>query len=156
MARVPGHPNINLRLLDYQAGDGDCWRVRTWRPDGYAQVGRRGETLAHRIAWAVANEQPVPPGHDVHHRCETRNCVNPAHLELLTRAEHSALHHPPTDTARPPGGECRHGHPWNQTAHLTTQGRWICLICQRHAGRRHDAKRRPKNQTSPRSRRTEG
>lgn len=34
----------------------------------------------------------IPAGMDLHHRCETPACVNPDHLEPMTRGEHSKRH----------------------------------------------------------------
>jgi hypothetical protein len=34
----------------------------------------------------------IPRGHHIHHTCRVCSCVNPAHLELLTLAEHNQLH----------------------------------------------------------------
>lgn len=55
---------------------------------GYGQFARRhGEGIdAHRFSYELANG-PIPAGHDVHHTCHVRHCVNPAHLEAVTRAE---------------------------------------------------------------------
>lgn len=41
---------------------------------------------AHRIAYELANG-PIPPGLDIDHLCMVRGCVNPAHLEPVTRSE---------------------------------------------------------------------
>ncbi len=42
--------------------------------------------LAHR--WAYAHEVgPIPEGLDLDHLCRVKRCVNPAHLEAVTRAE---------------------------------------------------------------------
>jgi hypothetical protein len=44
---------------------------------------RRAE---HRRVWEEANG-PIPDGHDIHHICGERRCINPDHLEAITRSE---------------------------------------------------------------------
>jgi len=34
----------------------------------------------------------IPPGHDVHHTCRSRACINPRHLKAKERREHFRLH----------------------------------------------------------------
>jgi HNH endonuclease len=40
---------------------------------------------AHRYLWKVLLERSLPKGHVIHHKCENKFCVHPAHLELLSR-----------------------------------------------------------------------
>lgn len=48
--------------------------------------GTRRRLYAHRLAyeWLVG---PIPDGLEVDHKCRVRACVNPAHLEPVTRHE---------------------------------------------------------------------
>jgi DNA-binding transcriptional ArsR family regulator len=50
---------------------------------------------AHRVVW-IAEHGPVPAGHDLHHDCGVRPCVNVAHIRVLTEAEHQKIHAPET------------------------------------------------------------
>ena len=49
--------------------------------------------LAHRIAWELAEGQPVPDDYDVDHvyesGCRHRHCVKRSHLEVVTIAENN-------------------------------------------------------------------
>ena len=54
-------------------------------PSGYGQIGRN--RYAHRVAYEDQHG-PIPPGHEIHHTCGMRHCVNPDHLKLVTRSEH--------------------------------------------------------------------
>lgn len=50
------------------------------------ESGRDGLVEAHRVAWELYRG-PIPEGLVVRHKCSTRRCVNPEHLELGTHAE---------------------------------------------------------------------
>jgi hypothetical protein len=43
-------------------------------------------TCAHRVAYEFACG-PIPAGKEIDHLCRVRTCVNPAHLEAVTRSE---------------------------------------------------------------------
>jgi len=45
----------------------------------------------HRQAYESAYG-PIPAGFVIHHRCETKRCVRPDHLEAMSRADHARLH----------------------------------------------------------------
>lgn len=79
---------------------GPCW---PWtgtvnRTTGFGNFyPKHGETVgAHRYSYELANG-PVPEGLDVHQRCGRRDCVRPAHLQALTRAQVLSLRVKPED-----------------------------------------------------------
>ncbi len=66
-------------------------RCHIWQlgiePNGYGKVGGGAKTKwAHRAAYEAVHGS-VPPGLDLDHLCRVRACVNPAHLEPVTRTE---------------------------------------------------------------------
>lgn len=46
---------------------------------------------AHRVVW-ISERGSVPAGHDLHHNCGIRCCVNVVHMRVLTEAEHRKVH----------------------------------------------------------------
>lgn len=94
----PGHaPFRPLKAVRFVVEDRGfstpCW---VWAlgvdKHGYGKTTRRGVRLkAHRVAYEEAFGS-VPEGHDVHHECEEKLCVNPAHLRALTPEAHGQLH----------------------------------------------------------------
>jgi hypothetical protein len=54
------------------------------RGGGYPRMNLDGATVAvHKAMW-VNQHGIIPPKKQLDHRCHTRGCVNPGHLELVT------------------------------------------------------------------------
>jgi hypothetical protein len=81
-----------------------CWMwVGYTDAHGYG-VFRGGR--AHRVSYELANG-PLATGTLLHHTCENKSCVNPAHLEPVTPAQHTEKHVRIYNTV-----ECPRGHPY--------------------------------------------
>jgi len=68
--------------------NGTCieWTGATAK-NGYGRVYRNGHwTGAHRHAYEL-KVGPIPEGLDLDHLCSNRACINPGHLEPVTRQE---------------------------------------------------------------------
>ena len=85
---------------------------------------------AHRLSF-LAFKGTIPPGHDIDHLCRVTVCVNPDHLEAVTRRENllrgvgiSAQHAAKT--------ACPQGHPYDG---FRNGGR-RCSICDRATEKR--------------------
>lgn len=40
---------------------------------------------AHRVSWALHSGKDIPDGYYVFHRCRNKGCVNPTHLQCVSR-----------------------------------------------------------------------
>src|SRR5437763_12827689 len=67
---------------------GGCWRwQRALNEGGYGLVGYGGKVArAHRVAYELF-VGPIPLELELDHLCRVRRCVNPSHLEPVTRRE---------------------------------------------------------------------
>jgi len=68
-------------------GPGGCWLWTAARyPGGYGQFRANGKGgAAHRFAYELL-VGPIPEGLEVDHVCHVRHCVNPGHLQAVTRS----------------------------------------------------------------------
>lgn len=110
-----------------------CWMWSGYRQQhGYGVVsnGRSKKTVAHR---AVYEEMvgPIPEGMELDHLCRQRGCVNPAHLEPVTRQE-NVLRGTSFAARNATKTECPKGHPYDETNTLIdTAGSRRCRACRR-------------------------
>jgi DNA-binding CsgD family transcriptional regulator len=83
----PVHPRLGTRCWLWLGGTtsgGDYGAIEDTR----AELGRKYESMqVHRVAWALANKQPLSPDFIVRHRCDVSMCCNPEHLEPGTHAD---------------------------------------------------------------------
>jgi hypothetical protein len=124
-----------LANVDHRA-DG-CWLWTGFiNPTGYGTltVGSRVDgsyrpgMLAHRASYE-ALVGPVPDGQEIDHLCGNKACVNPAHLDPVTRSEHTKR-----ESKRLTA--CRRGHPRTpENVYVDAQGRHHCLVCKRDRAR---------------------
>jgi hypothetical protein len=85
---VPKRPILG-RLLALSKREDDCVRwAGAHNPGGYGTLGSR---LAHRAVAQAAGIALPPEGYDFHHKCRTHDCVNLAHIQILSRENHGLL-----------------------------------------------------------------
>jgi HNH endonuclease len=126
----------------------DCWEWTGYRmKNGYGTIGVShggGTKLTHRVVYE-ALVGPVPEGTELDHLCRNRACVNPNHLEAVTRHINIVRGQGPAATKERAArrAHCRHGHPWDDSnTHISPQGRRVCRACKREAAKRQRARRR--------------
>lgn len=115
----------------YEVAASGCWE---WmgRLDrrGYGVLGTG--RFAHRLAYETFNG-PIQDGLTVDHICFNRRCLNPDHLQLLTRSENARRQRSALKT------ECVNGHPFDgvNTYFRTKGGRRACRACNRDSVRQY-------------------
>lgn len=138
--------NAGARLEAIRGQPGECW---PWpvvsKKLGYGTAywnGRLG--YAHRFAYEVL-VGPIPEGATLDHLCRNKACVNPSHLEPVSRGE-NVLRGVGFAAVNKAKACCPEGHPLagrNLIRH-GPGGRWRrCRTCARRKEReRHARKRR--------------
>jgi len=112
-----------------------CWLwMRQINRYGYATYRKSKKTLfVHRLTYTLV-KGPIPSGLQIDHLCRVRHCVNPAHLEAVTKAE-NILRSPISFVAiNARRTHCQRGHLFDEANTLTgkrSDGRTqrICRKC---------------------------
>jgi hypothetical protein len=113
---------------------GPCWlwcaEINHRNGYGRYRISTSRSQLAHRFAYELL-VGPIPDGLDLDHLCRVRACVNPAHLEPVTRREN--LLRGNTIPARfAERTHCNDGHPLSgENLRITSSGHRACATCQR-------------------------
>lgn len=104
--------------------------------DGYGSFHfRRRRRRAHRVAYFHAFGA-IPDGCVVHHACQNRNCVNPAHLRLATVKDNNLRESNSVAGINRRKTHCPKGHTYDRKY----GGQRYCSTCEAEKGRRLRAK----------------
>lgn len=110
-----------------------CWIwLGSLGSGGYGLVGfkkRNTSQVAHRFVYESI-KGPIPEGLELDHKCRVRSCVNPDHMEPVTRLEN--IRRGLKGVLRT---HCIHGHPYGVPGNLVPSklkaGIRQCGACQR-------------------------
>lgn len=121
--------DLVARIMDNieRVPESGCWLwMRSVNWGGYGSMGVNGRSCkAHRVSYELL-VGPIPEGLTLDHLCGVRCCVNPAHLEPVTRGENTLRGNAPS-AQKARMKTCVRGHELT----LTNSGQRRCLICKR-------------------------
>ena len=109
--------------------EADCW---LWEGDlnsgGYGLLHRSVKPrLAHRAVYEML-VGPIPEGLQLDHLCSNKRCVNPSHLEPVTRTVNVRR----AFAIRQSAVQCPKGHPYSgDNLYVNPRGYKVCRKCQK-------------------------
>lgn len=123
-------------------GPDECW---PWMGlilnTGYGQIGWRGKGVsAHRLAYELLIG-PIPEGLTIDHLCRVRACVNPAHMETVTRGENTLRSPIGISAVNARKTHCMRGHAFDEHNTKVRRTGRACRACLRLLDARYRARR---------------
>lgn len=133
------------RLLSKFEKTPGCWvwngTTSHW---GYGLFKVKGHTRNAHVVSYEHHIGPVPDGLVLDHLCRNRLCVNPSHLEPVTRAENT-MRGEGLGAKNATKTHCMRGHEFTiGNTQVTRQGWRQCRICRRASARQSQARHRAK------------
>ena len=131
--RIPAFVRFwNHVLLQPESG---CWLwigTRTW--NGYGRMSYRNRGFAaHRFVKIIQTGKPIPDNMEIDHLCRNRWCVNPEHLDIVTKRENMRRSPLVLASLNEAKTHCPKGHPYSKTNtrwRMYKNGRQrVCRIC---------------------------
>ena len=128
------------RLLRRVRVTDSCWNwIGNIDRGGYGHIETKEGRglLVHRVMYE-SSIGPIPDGKEMDHLCRNRRCVNPDHLEPVTRKENvnrgvASIVNRARSAART---HCRNGHPYDEAnTYIARRGSRDCRACQRERRR---------------------
>ncbi len=124
-------------LKKYTVDKNGCWNWAGYTTEsGYGRFRRKKKNiLSHRYFYKFFVGE-IPEGLDIDHLCFNRRCINPKHLEAVTRSENNRRAWARKIKNTP---NCPHGHPYSgKNLYIgfdkkRNQKRRVCKICVKNS-----------------------
>lgn len=131
-----------LNKIKYEPLEG-CWEWTGAIHLGYGRIKINGvNLLAHRISYEYW-KGTIPNNLEIDHLCRNRYCVNPLHLEVVTRQENTIRGISPERNLLKT--HCPYGHPYNDENTRKRRGGRECKECGRQRVRERRRKEKYKH-----------
>lgn len=122
MAKPNPMERAEMLWRKFRRTESGCWEWTAKRTaDGY---GKASGISAHRAVYQLLVEE-VPPGMVLDHLCRNRACVNPSHLEVVTKAENNRR----ATAVRKLATHCKRGHEFTPDNTISKGGARACRTC---------------------------
>lgn len=131
-AGMPTTAKLRETLKRIQFPEG-CWIwIGSKNAKGYGTTGSWGNgegTLAHRRVFEMFSGSKIREGATLDHLCHNKECVNPSHLEVVSRAENTRRHYALQMA-------CKNGHAFTpENTYYRQRGGRDCRACNRERQR---------------------
>lgn len=126
------HTRVDRWLTKKVVANGDCWEWTGAKTrNGYGQASLGGvRAMAHRMIYEYF-VGPVPSELDLDHLCRVRACVNPWHLEPVSRSE-NLYRSDRVGKYNLLKTHCPKGHGYTPgNTRITGKGGRVCRACER-------------------------
>jgi len=130
MKRGPKAIPLAVRVWKRITKTDTCWLWAEPLRAGYGMIKNEGgrPVGAHRVVYELL-VGPIPDGLHLDHLCRVRNCVNPTHLEPVTRRE-NILRGESFAAANRAKTHCPQGHEYNgMNTRVSQSGKRHCRPC---------------------------
>lgn len=133
-----------IEALSIPEPNSGCWLwLGCLDKDGYGWFSGGVSRRAHRTSYEVL-VGPIPPGLVPDHVCRVRSCVNPRHLELVTRRTNTlrGVTRAATNASKT---HCSAGHEYSEAntyVERSCNGKRHCRRCWSAASLRYKARKR--------------